>query len=189
MAKITAIQEQLPLLEALAFSIREHEGQYRADGKTPYSSHPARVCLIVRQLFGVSDPATLTVALLHDTFEDTTIDFDDIEEKFGKTVARDVAALSKDSRLPEDERETAYCQALSAASPAAKLVKMGDIIDNLLDSAGLSDRKRRKTINKVQRYLTAMVKSFQKTDPSSLPAAAKLAQDLIDETLAKVDGA
>ena len=48
-------------------------------GKTPYFSHPVRVCLVVRQVFGFDDPRMLAAALLHDTIEDTTTDCDDID--------------------------------------------------------------------------------------------------------------
>ena len=73
---------------------------------TPYASHPTRVCLIVRHLFGVSDERVLAAALLHDTVEDTTTDADDLTERYGPEVARWVAALTKDKRLPDDARRS-----------------------------------------------------------------------------------
>ena len=88
------------LLDAAAFAARCHQGHFRKDGVTPYISHPFRVCLIVRDLFGVDDPNVLMAALLHDTIEDTTTDFDDVAEEFGPDVAAWTGALSKDSRLP-----------------------------------------------------------------------------------------
>src|SRR5260370_39562517 len=89
-----------PLLEAIAFAARAHQGQLRKDGRTPYVSHVYRVCLIVRQIFGVDDVSVLTAAVLHDTVEDTTTDFDDLAKEFGSEVAGWGAALSKDKRLP-----------------------------------------------------------------------------------------
>src|SRR5713226_9468833 len=102
-----------PLLEAIAFASRAHQGQLRKDQRTPYASHVFRVCLIVRQVFGVEDAAVLTAAVLHDTVEDTTTDFDDLEKQFGAEIAGWVAALSKDKRLPDAEREKAYVTQLS----------------------------------------------------------------------------
>ena len=55
--------------------------------QTPYVSHVFRVCLTTRHVFGVDDEATLTAAVLHDTIEDTTTDFDDIEKQFGAEIA------------------------------------------------------------------------------------------------------
>src|SRR5438105_11110404 len=97
-------------LEAIAFAARAHQGQLRKDGQTPYVSHVFRVCLVLREVFGVADLRVLTAAVLHDTLEDTTTDFDDLAEQFGADVAAWVAALSKDKREPHDVREEAYCR-------------------------------------------------------------------------------
>src|SRR5262249_49786728 len=97
-----------PLLEAIAFAARAHKPQLRKDGQTSYGSHVFRVCLVVRHVFGVSDPRVLTAAVLHDTIEDTTTDFDDLTDRFGPDIASWVAALSKDKRQQEEEREKAY---------------------------------------------------------------------------------
>src|SRR5947199_8574177 len=96
------------LLNAVAFAARAHRPQLRKDGQTPYVSHVFRVCLIVRHVFGIDDPRVLTAAVLHDTIEDTTTDYDDLCERFGGDVAAWVAALSKDTRQKEDEREREY---------------------------------------------------------------------------------
>src|SRR5439155_12665443 len=111
------------LLEAASFAARAHRHQLRKDGQTPYAAHPFRVCLIVRHVFEIDDPEVLTAALLHDTIEDTATDYDDIGERFGQRVAGWVAALSKDTRVPDEERERAYMATLAAADPAVKVAK------------------------------------------------------------------
>ena len=90
--------------EAAAFAARAHRHQTRKDNQTPYVSHVFRVCLVVRHTFGFNDPKMLAAALLHDTIEDTATDCDDIIDRFGPDVARWVAALTKDMRLPHDDR-------------------------------------------------------------------------------------
>src|SRR6478609_2528890 len=100
---------------AAAFAARAHRHQLRKDHETPYISHVFRVCMVVRQVFGFDDPKMLAAALLHDTIEDTATDCDDIIERFGPEVARWVAALTKDMRLPHDEREDVYAKGLAAA--------------------------------------------------------------------------
>src|SRR5438445_3456097 len=131
-----------PLLEAFSFAARAHQGQLRQDGKTPYVSHVLRVCFVLRHVFGVDDAGALTAAALHDTLEDTTTDFDDLEEKFGRDVAAWAAALSKDKRLPNEEREQVYCRALAAAPWQVQVGKLADIFDNLLDMGYLPRAKR-----------------------------------------------
>src|SRR5262249_21541314 len=126
------------VLEAASFAARAHRHQLRKDGVTPYTAHPFRVCLIVRHVFGIDDPDALTAALLHDTVEDTTTDSDDLIKHFGTRVTGWVAALTKDKRLPEDEREAAYMATLAAADPEVKIAKLADIFDNLTDCRHLS---------------------------------------------------
>src|SRR5918993_990496 len=144
------------LLSAASFAARAHRHQIRKDGQTPYVAHPFRVCLIVRHVFGIDDPEFLTAALLHDTIEDTTTDFDDLEERFGARVAGWVAALSKDMRLPDDDREAAYMTTLARAEPAVKVTKLADIYDNLTDSRHLSPAARARTAERSRRYLVAL---------------------------------
>src|SRR5437762_6917708 len=102
------------MLEAASFAARAHRHQLRKDGQTPYAAHPFRVCLVVRHVFGIDDPEILAAALLHDTIEDTTTDYDDLEKQFGARVAGWAAALSKDKRLADDAREAAYTATLAA---------------------------------------------------------------------------
>lgn len=118
---------------AVSFAARAHLGQLRKDGQTPYVAHPMRVALVVRHLFEVDDTVALVTALLHDTLEDTTTDYDDLCAEFGPAVADAVAALSKDPRLPESEREAAYDRQVAAASWQARLVKLADVYDNFCD--------------------------------------------------------
>jgi (p)ppGpp synthase/HD superfamily hydrolase len=118
---------------AISFAARAHEGQRRKDGVTPYAAHPIRVAMTVRTVFGCEDEVALAAACLHDVIEDCDVDFDEIAEEFGEPVARCVAALSKDMRLPESEREPSYDEGLRRADWRAKLIKLGDVYDNFCD--------------------------------------------------------
>ena len=165
------------LLEAASFAARAHRNQVRKDGQTPYAAHPFRACLIVRHVFGIDDPEFLAAALLHDTIEDTTTDYDDLAERFGARVAGWVAALSKDTRLPDDEREAAYMATLAAAEPAVKLAMLADIFDNLTDSRHLSPTARARTAERSRRYLAAL--------ETNLPEVARKPIDLVRQLLAE----
>ncbi len=139
-----------PVWKAIGFAARRHEGQTRKDGLTPFVAHPVRVMLCVLREFGETDPETLAAAVLHDTIEDTATDFDDIEREFGPGVARMVAALTKDKRLPEDEREARYFEGLREAPFGARLCKIADTLDNLRDAL---PGKRAKALRKAQRLI------------------------------------
>ncbi len=91
----------------------------------------------------VAVPTVLAAALLHDTIEDTTTDYDDLAERFGTDVADCVAALTKNATLPEQEREAEYDERLAKAGWRAKLIKLADTYDNLMDArASGHDRAR-----------------------------------------------
>jgi (p)ppGpp synthase/HD superfamily hydrolase len=159
------------LLDAIAFAARAHRHQIRKDGQTPYVSHVFRVCMIVRHLFGIDDAGVLTAAVLHDTFEDTTTDFDDIAERFDAEIAGWVAALSKDMRLPDEDREIAYCRTLSNSPWQVRVCKLADIYDNLNDSAHLPPGKRQRTLARSRIYLDAL--------KAGLPEPARKAFDMV----------
>lgn len=134
------------------FAARRHLAQSRKDGKTPYFSHCCRVALTVSVEFGCCDEIAIASALLHDTIEDTTADYDDIHDRFGPRVAACVAALTKNMLLPEAEREADYDRRLSAAPWQARLVKLADAFDNLSDTLSES-RSPAKPIERAKRAI------------------------------------
>ncbi len=169
------------LLDAVAFAARAHQGQTRKDGRTPYASHPFRVCLVVRHVFGIDDAEALTAAVLHDTLEDTPTDYDDLARHFGPRVASWVATLSKDTRLPEDEREQEYREGLAKADWQVKVCKLGDIFDNLLDSRHLSAERRERSCRRSRAYLGVL-------DDPSLPPEGRRAYEIVSRLLDDIEG-
>lgn len=120
--------------DAAAFAARKHVGQLRRDGRTPYFSHVVRVAMTVSEVFGCHDEETLAAALLHDLIEDTTTDYEDLLERFGKSVADMVAVLTKNMSMPEAKREKDYDARIARADWRVRLIKLADAYDNLLDS-------------------------------------------------------
>lgn len=136
---------------AAALAARTHEHQYRSDGKTPYAAHTSRVALTIAVLFGFTDEDILAAAYLHDVIEDSDVDYDDLLEDFNADVADFVVAMSKDLRLPQDERERAYDEQLAAGQWQGRLIKLADIYDNLSDAVTVSGK--RKIIQRAHRAL------------------------------------
>lgn len=139
------------MLRAASFAARKHQGQTRADDRTPYFSHVARVTLILAHVFGCEDEEVLTAALLHDTIEDTATDYDEIAELFGERVAEYVVTLTKNVMLPKQEREEEYAARLTAAPEEVMIAKMADLYDNLSDR--VHSPKLRKTAATAERLL------------------------------------
>lgn len=98
----------------------------------PYIVHPAAVAAIVR---GVRHtPEMLAAAWLHDTVEDTPVELADIDAAFGAEVAELVEMLTDISRPGDGNRAARKAidrRHTAQASPAAKTVKLADLIDNL----------------------------------------------------------
>lgn len=143
--------------EACAFASRKHRHQIRKDGVTPYASHVFRVCMTARQVFGCDDEVVLAAALLHDTIEDTTTDYDDLAERFGTAVADTVAAVTKNMALPEARREHEYDAQIARADWRARLIKLADVYDNLSDvpnmPAGEIAKRRREAMERAERAI------------------------------------
>ena len=91
---------------AYVFSMAAHGSQKRASGD-PYYSHPIEVAGILTDLH--LDDETIVTAILHDTIEDTVATHEDIERKFGASIARMVDGVTASSNLPQltPMRETA----------------------------------------------------------------------------------
>jgi (p)ppGpp synthase/HD superfamily hydrolase len=118
---------------ARVFAERAHAAveQVRKYTGEPYIVHPAEVAEIVR---GVPHtPEMLAAAWLHDAVEDTGVTLDEVKREFGDETAALVEMLTDVSR-PEDGNRAArkaIDRAHSAsASPAAKTVKLADLISN-----------------------------------------------------------
>ncbi len=169
------------LQQAISLAARAHISQLRKDGQTPYVAHPFRVCVTVRHLFGIDDDKVLAAAVLHDVIEDTTKDRDDLIEQFGPDVAGWVALLSKDKRMPDEQREAEYRKQIETAPWQVKVIKLGDLFDNLSDTITMPESKREKTFTKSRIMLPAVLKGL----PSRYKQAAGHVQRLLDSRRAK----
>lgn len=165
------------VLRAVAFAARAHRNQFRKDGATPYASHVFRVCLTARHVFGIADPRVLATAVLHDTIEDTTTDYDDLSEQFGPEIAGWVSLLSKDKRLEDSAREAAYHAALAGAPWQVQVCKLADVHDNLTDSIHTAQQKR--ALLRAREYLAAL--------KANLKPEARGAFEIVAQLLARVE--
>jgi GTP diphosphokinase / guanosine-3',5'-bis(diphosphate) 3'-diphosphatase len=123
------------VLQAAAFAAEKHRTQRRKDVETPYINHPIQLAYILVQA-NIEDPIVLAAALLHDTVEDTSTTFDEIEIVFGFEIARIVAECSDDKTLTKLERKQAQIDHAAKLSHKARLVKIADKIANISDIEG-----------------------------------------------------
>jgi guanosine-3',5'-bis(diphosphate) 3'-pyrophosphohydrolase len=160
---------------AVSFAARAHRHQFRRDERTPYVAHPVRVALTLACVFGCTDQTVLAAALLHDVIEDTTVDYDELLEAFGKEVADVVACLSKDMRMVEPERERRYDECLAGGPWEARLIKLADVYDNLSDAR---DAAGWRTISEKARRALKLAEGAK--DADKLARAREIVRDLLE---------
>lgn len=137
------------IFKALEFAARKHRDQRRKDrDASPYINHPINLVNLLWNTAGVTDPAVVMAALLHDTVEDTATTFAELRQEFGEAVEQLVREVTDDKSLPKQERKQRQVEHAAHLSQQAKLVKLADKISNLRDIIGSppadwsSDRKR-----------------------------------------------
>lgn len=106
---------------------RAHAGQFIRDTQTPYISHPAKVAMLIGNVFGCRDEEVAAAALLHDTLEKTGLTAEAILQEAGPRVLHLVLALTKE---PDGNRR-AYWETLHDEVWEARLIKLADALDHL----------------------------------------------------------
>ncbi|MDX8377941.1 MAG: RelA/SpoT family protein [Mariprofundales bacterium] len=133
---------------AYVFAACAHDRQKRKSGMD-YIVHPLSVALILATDLR-QDANCIAAALLHDTVEDTYIELQDVEQRFGKEVARLVDGVTKIGRLEfesrrEQEAENYRKMIISMANdPRVLFIKLADRLHNMQTLGVMRDEKRRR---------------------------------------------
>jgi (p)ppGpp synthase/HD superfamily hydrolase len=122
--------------EAIIFAFNSHSGQYRIMNSEQYIIHPLRVNEFLLKNFGhhPSIEKMRIAAILHDTVEDTWVNLEDIEKKFGAEIKEIVSELSKPNISDIEEKNKLYLDCLCNAKDESKIIKLADIFDNVVIS-------------------------------------------------------
>ncbi|AZO48256.1 MAG: RelA/SpoT family protein [Mesorhizobium sp.] len=133
------------LNKAYVYAMQKHGHQKRASGD-PYFSHPLEVAAILTDMH--MDEATIAVALLHDTIEDTTATRAEIDELFGPEMGKLVEGLTKLKKLDlvskKAEQAENLRKLLLAISEDVRvlLVKLADRLHNMRTLDHVPEAKR-----------------------------------------------
>jgi guanosine-3',5'-bis(diphosphate) 3'-pyrophosphohydrolase len=132
--KAKAHAEITLLMDALAFSAYKHRNQRRKDVEaSPYINHPIALARVLAVEGQITDHKTLAAAILHDTLEDTETTYEELKEKFGRTVAETVREVTDDKTLPKKDRKQLQIEHAKHLSRRARLVKLADKTCNVRD--------------------------------------------------------
>jgi GTP diphosphokinase / guanosine-3',5'-bis(diphosphate) 3'-diphosphatase len=124
------------LVDALAFAAYKHRRQRRKDPEaSPYINHPIALAHVLADEGGVTNSKILAAAILHDTIEDTETTYEELKQRFGKTIAGVVREVSDDKTLSKIDRKRLQIEHAEHLSRRARLVKLADKICNVRDVA------------------------------------------------------
>ncbi len=133
------------LNRAYVYAMQKHGSQTRASGD-PYFSHPLEVAAILTEMH--LDEATVAVALLHDTIEDTDATRKEIDQLFGPKIGQLVEGLTKLKRLDLVSKKAAQAENLRklllaiADDIRVLLVKLADRLHNMRTLGHMAADKR-----------------------------------------------
>jgi len=133
------------LNKAYVYAMQKHGSQKRASGD-PYFSHPLEVAAILTDMH--LDEATIAVALLHDTIEDTTATRQEIDELFGPEMGALVEGLTKLKKLDLVSKKAEQAENLRKLLLAISedirvlLVKLADRLHNMRTLGAMRHDKR-----------------------------------------------
>src|SRR6185312_9129664 len=135
------------LNKAYVYAMQKHGTQQRANGD-PYFSHPLEVAGILTDL--KLDDATIAVALLHDTIEDTDATRGEIDQMFGEDIGRLVEGLTKIAKLDLVSKKAAQAENLRKLLLAISsdirvlLVKLADRLHNMRTLEHMPEEARKR---------------------------------------------
>lgn len=122
---------------AIKFATAKHlESEQKVPGTNlPYVVHLSNVAMeiIIASFNSVNFNLgfAVQVALLHDTIEDTSTDFEELVSKFDFEIAKAVSALTKNKELPKEQQMQDSLTRIKKLQPEVWAIKLADRITNL----------------------------------------------------------
>lgn len=183
------------LNRAYVYAMQKHGAQTRASGD-PYFSHPLEVAAILTDMR--LDDATIAVALLHDTIEDTDATRAEIDTLFGHRIGALVDGLTKIKRLDFETKRAKQAEnfrkLLLAVADDVRvlLVKLADRLHNMRTLHFVSEEKRARVAEETMEIYAPLAGrmgmhdfredleriSFQALNPEAFETIASRLEDL-----------
>lgn len=159
-------------LQALEYASHFHKGT-RKDGVTPEYDHQLGIAQLLFGFPNILHPVeTMAAVCLHDTAEDASVGYEEIEAKFGKAVRDPVERLTKEYRGVKKPTDVYYAE--NAKCPVASVAKGLDRVHNLQSmnnkkpdgSPAFSLEKQKKYIAETREFVLPMLKAARRLFPA-----------------------
>ena len=127
----------MPLvIKAIRFADEKHKGQTRRKSGHEYIAHPLAVSYCLSRYKKSNKLAEIiSIAILHDTIEDTEATYEEIEKEFGKMIADTVFELTNnEEECSKIGKEEYLKKKLLDLSSYALYIKLADMYCNILDN-------------------------------------------------------
>lgn len=121
----------------IKFAAKKHADQNQVIPGTnlPYVVHLSNVTMEIllasQNTTAFNTAFAIQIALLHDILEDTATTFEELTEEFDEEIAQAVQALTKNSKIPKEERMADSLGRIKELSKEVWAVKLADRITNL----------------------------------------------------------
>lgn len=137
------------IFKAISFAAEKHKQQVRKGTKSPYINHPIELVYLITNVGCVYDSNTLSIAVLHDTIEDTNTTFEELVQEFSFEIAQGVLDCSDDKSLPKSIRKKYQIEHSMDKSKNVQIVKIADKISNIkgISQNPPSDWSKERTIS------------------------------------------
>jgi len=143
-------QEKDKVIDALRLSQEAHSNQLRKSGD-PFITHPLEVAKILTSIKLDSD--SIVAGLLHDTLEDTNLNIEDINKKFGNEIVELVDGLTKINKYSLKVKNQKYGENYKKLILATTkdlrviLVKLADRLHNMRTIQFIKDENKKTKIS------------------------------------------
>lgn len=150
--------------EAIKFATAKHlEKEQKVLGTNlPYVVHLSNVAMEIMITSSNTKNFNLgfavQVALLHDTIEDTSTEFGELENKFGIDVANAVSALTKNGDLPKVQQMQDSLKRIKKLQSEVWAIKLADRITNLQPPPSHWDNDKKINYQKEARLILSELK-------------------------------
>ena len=132
--------------DAFQFAAEAHKKDFRKDGK-PYITHPVEVASIIGVELELGCNSIIA-ALLHDVIEDTPVEIEEVEERYGEDVAFlvNVVTKKKKKNYEMSKQMDNFKQVLDSVEYdiRAILIKLADRLHNMRTLSSLNINKQMK---------------------------------------------